>query len=269
MWGRSATELAAGLRAREFSAREVMAAHLERIADVNPRVNAIVTLLEPEVALGLADAADRSSGPRGVLHGLPIAVKDLEDTAGMRTTYGSPLFAENVPASDSLLGRAAARGGRDRDRQDQHARVRRGLADVQRGLRRDAQPVGPDEDARRVLRRRGGRGRLGDAAVRRRVRPRRLRPQPGGDVQPRRAAPLPRPDPRPRAGRPVEPAARARDDRAHRARRRACCSPPSPGRTRAIRCRSRAGSSRRGTATCAGCGSPGAATSAACRSIPP
>jgi amidase len=102
VWGRTATELAAGLRAREFSAREVMQAHLERIASVNPRVNAIVTLLEPEIALAMADEADRVT-PRGVLHGLPIAVKDLEDTAGMRTTYGSPLFASHVPVSDSLL----------------------------------------------------------------------------------------------------------------------------------------------------------------------
>ena len=102
MWGRAATELAAGLRAREFSAREVMEAHLARIDAVNPRVNAIVTLLEPEAALLAADAADAGE-PRGVLHGLPIAVKDLEDTAGMRTTYGSTLFARHVPASDSLL----------------------------------------------------------------------------------------------------------------------------------------------------------------------
>src|SRR4051795_1066866 len=102
MWGRTATELAAGLRTREFSAREVMESHLERIAAVNPRVNAIVTLLEPEQALALADEADQR-GPRGILHGLPVAVKDLEDTAGMRTTYGSRLFADNVPGSDSLL----------------------------------------------------------------------------------------------------------------------------------------------------------------------
>jgi amidase len=98
MWGRTATELAAGIRAGEFSAREVVESHLERIAEVNPRVNAIVTLLDPELALKTADEA-----PRGVLHGLPIAVKDLEDTAGMRTTYGSPRFADNVPATDSLL----------------------------------------------------------------------------------------------------------------------------------------------------------------------
>ena len=104
MWGRTATELAAGLRAREFSAREVMESHLARIAEVNPRVNAIVTLLEPELALAAADAADRApSASRGMLHGLPVAVKDLEDTAGMRTTYGSPLFASHVPDADSLV----------------------------------------------------------------------------------------------------------------------------------------------------------------------
>jgi amidase len=102
MWGRTATELAAGIRDHAFSAREVMEAHLERVAAVNPRVNAIVTLLEPEQALALADAADREP-PRGVLHGLPMAIKDLEDTAGIRTTYGSPLFAEHVPAQDSLM----------------------------------------------------------------------------------------------------------------------------------------------------------------------
>ena len=101
MWGRTATELAAGIRAREFSVREVMEAHLERIEAVNPRVNAIVTL-DAEGALRAADEADAGE-PRGVLHGLPIAVKDLEDTAGMRTTYGSPLFAEHVPEADSLL----------------------------------------------------------------------------------------------------------------------------------------------------------------------
>jgi amidase len=101
MWGRTATDLAAGIRARQFSAREVMESHLERIAAVNPRVNAIVTL-DPELALRLADEADRSE-PRGLLHGLPIAVKDLEPTAGMRTTWGSPLFADHVPDHDSLL----------------------------------------------------------------------------------------------------------------------------------------------------------------------
>src|SRR5690349_6503497 len=95
---RTATELAAAIRAREVSPREVVSSHYERIEECNPRVNAIVTLLDREEALRLADAA-----PPGPLQGLPIAVKDLEDTAGMRTTYGSRLFADHVPESDSLL----------------------------------------------------------------------------------------------------------------------------------------------------------------------
>ena len=103
MWGRTATELAAGIRAREFSAREVMEAHLERIAAVNPRVNAIVTLLTPSSRCAPPTRRTALARRAAPLHGLPIAVKDLEDTAGMRTTYGSPLFADHVPEPDSLL----------------------------------------------------------------------------------------------------------------------------------------------------------------------
>ncbi len=108
----TATELAAGLRAGALSAREVMESQLARIDAVNPRVNAIVTLVEREAALAAADAADRVPRERrGPLHGLPLAVKDLEETAGLRTTYGSPLFAENIPAADSpLVARLRAAG---------------------------------------------------------------------------------------------------------------------------------------------------------------
>jgi amidase len=106
MWHRTATDLAAAIRAREVTPREVVAAHLERIEELNPQVNAIVTQLEPEQALAAADAA-----PPGPLQGLPIAVKDLEDTAGMRTTYGSRLFADHVPTQDSLLVERLRRAG--------------------------------------------------------------------------------------------------------------------------------------------------------------
>ncbi len=102
----TARRLAAAMRARELSAREVMTWHLERIEAVNPRVNAIVTL-RPDAALADAAVADeRAAGGSeslGPLHGLPIAIKDLEDTAGIRTTYGSAAFAENVPTVDSLV----------------------------------------------------------------------------------------------------------------------------------------------------------------------
>ena len=102
---RAARELSRAIRERELSAREVVAAHLERIDAVNPKVNAIVSL-RPEAALAEADAADQRMArgePVGPLHGLPIAIKDLMDTAGIRTTYGSKLFAEHVPEVDSLL----------------------------------------------------------------------------------------------------------------------------------------------------------------------
>lgn len=105
LWRETACALAARIHSRELSAVAVMESHLARIAEVNPRLNAIVTL-DAEGALASAAAADRalSSGrAHGTLHGLPIAVKDLEETAGMRTTHGSPIFRDHVPDFDTLL----------------------------------------------------------------------------------------------------------------------------------------------------------------------
>ena len=81
---------------------EVVEAHLARVDAVNPRVNAIVTLV-PERAVAEAAALDRSREPAGLLQGLPVAIKDLVDTAGIRTTYGSPIYADHVPVADALL----------------------------------------------------------------------------------------------------------------------------------------------------------------------
>ncbi|MGP3955060.1 amidase [Nonomuraea sp. 3N208] len=97
----SATELAHLIRTKQVSAVEVVQACLDRIEDVNPRVNAIVTLVA-EQALAAAKSADARE-PDAPLHGLPVAHKDLVDTAGIRTTYGSPLFAGNVPGQDDLI----------------------------------------------------------------------------------------------------------------------------------------------------------------------
>ena len=102
LWRWSATRMATAIRERELTCVEVMDAHLRRIEAVNPALNAIVTL-DAELALREAGAADRAGGAPGPLHGLPIAVKDLEDTAGMRTTYGSPLFRDHVPTADTLV----------------------------------------------------------------------------------------------------------------------------------------------------------------------
>ncbi|MDP9184456.1 MAG: amidase [Actinomycetota bacterium] len=99
---RSATELVAAITSKQLSAREVLDAHLAQIAHWNPVVNAIVTLTEDRAraqAAGADEALARGDEP-GPLHGLPIAHKDLVDTAGVRTTYGSPIYATNVPEVD-------------------------------------------------------------------------------------------------------------------------------------------------------------------------
>jgi amidase len=105
LWQLTATELAARIRRRDVSAAEVMDAFLARIDAVNPRVNAIVTLDAEGARRGAAEADRRLAAgePCGALHGLPVAVKDLEDTAGMRTTYGSPIYRDHVPTRDTLL----------------------------------------------------------------------------------------------------------------------------------------------------------------------
>jgi len=113
LWAADAVTLAGMLRSREVSAREVVAAHIDRAQTVGGPVNAIVTPTF-EAALARAAAADeelaRGAEP-GLLHGLPVAHKDLHETAGVRTTYGSPLFADYVPAvSDLIVERMAAAG---------------------------------------------------------------------------------------------------------------------------------------------------------------
>jgi amidase len=113
LWRRSATELAAAIRRREVSCVEVMQAHLARIEAVNPLLNAIVSL-DAELGLRAAAAADAALGrdeAPGALHGLPMAIKDLEDTAGMRTTYGSPIYRDHVPAADTLMVARLRRAG--------------------------------------------------------------------------------------------------------------------------------------------------------------
>ncbi|MEM7800152.1 MAG: amidase [Chloroflexota bacterium] len=100
-----ATVLAAMLRSKEISARELMEIHLAQIEATNGSVNAIVTLL-PERALTAANEADArlAQGDQlGPLHGLPIAHKDLADTKGSRTTYGSPIFKDHVPEANGLI----------------------------------------------------------------------------------------------------------------------------------------------------------------------
>ncbi len=101
----SARELAEAIRVREVSSEEVVAAHLARIDALNPALNAIVSY-RPEAALAEARARDRLTA-RGIslgpLHGLPIAVKDLMDVAGLPTTHGSRIYADNVADGDAVI----------------------------------------------------------------------------------------------------------------------------------------------------------------------
>jgi amidase len=98
-----AREMAELIRQKKLSSREVMQAHLNQVRRVNGKVNAIVTLVDEEklVAQALeADEALAQGNYKGPLHGMPVGVKDLHETEGIRTTYGSPLHRDFIPDFD-------------------------------------------------------------------------------------------------------------------------------------------------------------------------
>ncbi len=109
-----AEALSRAIHARQVSCREVMQAYLGHIERYNPQVNALVSLRDGEALLAEADACDRelaAGRSRGWMHGMPQAIKDLAATAGLRTTLGSPLFAEHVPTVDAIsVARVRASG---------------------------------------------------------------------------------------------------------------------------------------------------------------
>ena len=98
--------LSAAIHDRSISCREVMQATLARIEAMNPTFNAIVSLQDGDALLRAADARDAElarGASRGWLHGMPQAIKDLAETAGIPTTHGSPLLRGHVPAVDGLM----------------------------------------------------------------------------------------------------------------------------------------------------------------------
>ncbi len=106
----SATDLLKQLANRQVSASDVMQATLDRIAKVNGEVNAIVALRDSDGLMAEAKACD--DGPiTGPLHGLPIAVKDLVNVAGVVSSQGSPVFQDHVPASDDLIAARMRQAG--------------------------------------------------------------------------------------------------------------------------------------------------------------
>lgn len=109
----SARDLARMIRTRDVSPVEVLDAHLAAIERINPKLNAIVTLAR-EQACAAARAAEDTlmrGDAVGPLHGLPIGVKDVTQTAGIRTTYGSPLFKDHVPTEDAEVIRRLKAAG--------------------------------------------------------------------------------------------------------------------------------------------------------------
>ena len=96
---KSLTELASLIRTRQVSPVEVVEAHLRRIEELNPSLNAVVTLADD--ALERARDAERNTNGAGVLHGLPVTIKDTIETKGLRSTSGSLMREHFVPAMDA------------------------------------------------------------------------------------------------------------------------------------------------------------------------
>ena len=110
--GRSAVTLARQVRRGDLTPTEVVDAHLDRIDAVDDQVNAFVTLNDDARAQAHeATEAVEAGEPLGPLHGVPVAIKDLSNTAGLRTTLGSALLAENVPEEDAIVVRRLKNAG--------------------------------------------------------------------------------------------------------------------------------------------------------------
>ena len=108
-----ATKLADLIRNREVSSVEVVKAHLDRIQEVDPKINAIVTIAAGALrAAEAADAAVQAGEELGALHGVPFTAKDSIDTAGVPTQRGSPIFKGRTPDVDATsVARLKKAGG--------------------------------------------------------------------------------------------------------------------------------------------------------------
>ncbi|MCA8879087.1 MAG: amidase [Rhodobacteraceae bacterium] len=109
-----AITLSRAIQTRRISCREVMSAYLTHIEKHNPKVNALVSMRDGDELLREADARDRQLArgeSMGWLHGVPQAIKDLSHAAGHRTTMGSPLFADHVAETDSIMVQRIRRDG--------------------------------------------------------------------------------------------------------------------------------------------------------------
>ena len=187
----SATEQARLVRAGEVSSVELVQLYLDRIERLDPELNAYVTVRGDE-ALADARACDED-GDDAPFRGVPIALKDLAATKGIRTTYSCRAFADNVPDFDTAVVRRVREAGFVIVGKDEHAGVRDGRVHRVRAQRRHAEPLGPEPHAGWVERRRSGRPRRGPHSARARDRRRRLDPDPGVVLRGLRPQAVPRP----------------------------------------------------------------------------
>ena len=173
-----AHEIADAVRRRAVSPVETVEAALAAMSATEPRLHAFATPA-PEQALADARALEQSlarGGAAGLLAGVPVAIKDLLFTKGLRTTFGSRLYADFVPERRRHRRRAAEGGGRHRHRQDQCRGVRLQRRRPQPAAAHDVQSLEPRGDARRIERGLGRRRRRRCLPAGRRQRRRRLGP---------------------------------------------------------------------------------------------
>jgi amidase len=117
LWKMTAVEAVARLKKKEISPLDLVEASAKRMAEVEPAVNAMPTLCldrarDHAKRIMAGGAACEASGEAGWLGGLPVSIKDLNDVAGVRTTYGSPIFTDHVPTrSHPLIERIERKGG--------------------------------------------------------------------------------------------------------------------------------------------------------------
>ncbi len=157
----SIARAARALRANELSPLELTDAYLRRIERLNPRVNAYLTVTAERAREDARRAGEELAAgkARGPLHGIPIAHKDLYETAGIRTTGGSKIHAEHVPAADCTVARKLREAGTVLLGKLNYARVRLRRHHQQPALRADAQSVGSRAHPGRLERRLGRRDR--------------------------------------------------------------------------------------------------------------
>ena len=178
----TAHELGARYRSGEATPTQAVTESLARIEALDPEVRAFLTVTREDALRRAAesDARFRAGAPRGPLDGVPIALKDVLCTRGIRTTCGSKILESFVPPYDATVVRTALRGRRGAARQAQHGRVRDGLVHRELRLLPDPQPVGPGAACRADPRAAAAAAvAAGMAAARARHRHRRLDPPAG------------------------------------------------------------------------------------------